>query len=67
MLIFLVICKERFPVIECLLVSVVSCDKWTDMPLILEDRNLVYRGLGVFQNIPLRMILMRHVPPYLSA
>jgi len=63
-LVFLVICKEGFPVIQCLLVSKVTRDDKVDLPSSPEDRNLVYRGLGVFRSIPSRMIVRRLVQPY---
>lgn len=63
-LVFLVICKEEFPVIQCLLVSKVTRDDKLDLPSFPEDRNLVYRGLGVFRSIPSRMIVRHLFQPY---
>jgi len=64
MLVFLVVRKEGFPVIQCLLISKVNRDDKLDLPSSPEDRNLVYRGLGVFRSIPSRMIVRRLFQPY---
>jgi hypothetical protein len=66
MCVFLVICKERLPVIESLLVSHPHVHNRVlgYLPSSLLRRNRGDRELGGFRNIPLRMLLMRLDQPY---